>query len=176
MLGSDYRELIVPRADQQKKCTAILMGGIILIAALVLLFIIVQSILLFLVIAAVGFGTYYLLNQSRVEYEYVIFGDEVRITKIIAQNKRKDMLTASLKRFTAFGNLAEAPQLTDSQTLVLACAAQDGSAYYADFEHETYGQTRLVITPDDSILAYIADHLPRNVRFDYTPQTETENE
>jgi len=174
MLGSDYRELIVPRADQQKKCTAILIGGIILIAALILLFMILRSIIMFLVIAAAGFGTWYLFNQNRIEYEYVIFGDEVRITKIIAQNKRKEMLTASLRRFTAFGSLADAPQLTDAQTLVLACAAQDSSAYYADFEHEEYGQTRLVMTPDDSILDYIAKHLPRNVQFDYTPETETE--
>ena len=175
MLGSDYRELIVPRLDQQSKPTITLIVGGIAVAACAALFFMTHSMLLIL-LAAAGFGTWYFWRQSQVEYEYVIFGDEVRITKIIAQSKRKELLTTSLGKFTAFGNLSEAPAMHPGQALVLACAAQDNSAYYADFNHESFGQTRLLITPDDAILEYLSHHLPRTLNFRYTPPEQTEND
>lgn len=174
MLGSDYRELIVPRLDQPNKPIITLIGGGIAVAVCIVLLFLTHSLLLLLVAAAVGFGTWYFWRQAQVEYEYVIFGDEVRITKIIAQSKRKEMLVTSLARFTAFGNLSDAPQPAPGQTLVQACALQDSSAYYADFSHESYGQTRLLFTPDASILEYLSNHLPRSLGFRYIPPADTE--
>ena len=172
MLGSDYRELIVPRAGQEEKSKFILIGGIVAVGALVALFFVTNSIITLLLAAAAGFGTWFLRSRSQIEYEYVIFGDEFRVTKIIAQTKRSEMLTCSLKTFTAFGSLAEAPQLSASQTLVLACTAQDHTAYFADFDHEQYGQTRLLFTPDASILDYLSKHMPRTIGFRYTMPEE----
>ena len=73
-------------------------------------------------------------------------------------------------KFTAFGNLREAPQPSPSMTLVLACTAQDETAFYADFDHPELGQTRLVWTPNDDILLYLTKHMPRTLGFRWEPQ------
>ncbi len=172
MLGSDYRELIVPKRDNQGKKTAILFGGVLL-ALFTLILAFTVHILMLLLTLAIGFGTWYLWTQNSIEYEYVISGDELVITKILAQSKRSPMLTVSILKFTAFGNLGSAPSIQANQTLVLACAEQDGSAYYADFDHAEYGPCRLLITPNDDILSYLAKKLPRNLGFRWEPSAET---
>lgn len=165
MLGSDYRELIVPKLDNQGKKFGMLIGGAALtIAALTFSFISGKFLLLFLV-AALGFGTWYFWIQNSIEYEYIISGDELQITKILAQSKRKPLLTVSIKTFTAFGKLKDAEPISDSATKAIACSMQDDTAFYADFDHADYGQTRLIWTPNDDILLYLAKHLPRPLGF-----------
>ena len=165
MLGSDYRELIVPRLDNSAKKYGILLGGCALTLVSVVIALVSGRFIMLLLSLVLGFGTWYLFTQERVEYEYIISGDELEVTKIIAESKRRPMLTVSLKKFTAFGALKEADAPGQSQTLVLACSAQDTSAFYADFDHDEYGQTRLVFTPNDDILLYLAKHLPRTLGF-----------
>ena len=110
--------------------------------------------------------------QNCIEYEYVISGDELQITKILAESKRKPMLTVSILKFSKFGCLTEADPIGSSTTLVLACAQQDENTYYADFDHEDYGQTRLLLSPNPDILLYLAKKLPRNLGFRYEPPAE----
>ena len=176
MLGSDYRELIVPRLDNSAKRYGLLIGGIALTAAVVLFSLVGGRILLLLLGAALGFGTWYLWIQNSIEYEYIISGDELQITKILAQSKRKPMLTVSLNKFTAFGQLREAENISDSATTVLACSAQDDTAFYADFDHADYGATRLIWTPNDDILLYLTKHLPRSIGFRWEAKEQSVQE
>lgn len=173
MLGSDYRELIVPKLDNHAKKYSLLIGGIALTAATVLFALISGRFWLLLISAALGFGTWYLWVQNSVEYEYVISGDELQITKILAESKRKPMLTVTLDKFTAFGTLRDAENLSSSATTVLACSAQDETAFYADFDHAEYGQTRLIWTPNDDILLYLVKHLPRSIGFRWEARENT---
>ncbi|MBR3046290.1 MAG: hypothetical protein IKI45_17630 [Oscillospiraceae bacterium] len=165
MLGSDYRELIVPRLDNHAKKYGMLIGGIALTAATVLYALVSGSFWILLISAALGFGTWYFWMQNSVEYEYVISSDELQITKILAESKRKPMLTVTLDKFTAFGRLREAENISSSATTVLACTAQDDTAFCADFDHPEYGQTRLIWTPNDDILLYLVKKLPRSIGF-----------
>ncbi len=171
MLGSDYRELIVPRCDNGLTKKAILIGGILLTAGSAVLAFFVGMMLLLLTLA-LGFGTWFLFTQNCIEYEYIISSDELEITKILAQSRRKPMLTVSLKQFTAFGALRDAEPLSQGCTQVLACSAQDDSAFYADFDHDSYGQTRLIWTPNDDILLYLTKHLPRTLGFRWEAQSQ----
>ncbi|HAG12639.1 MAG TPA: hypothetical protein DCG49_02125 [Ruminococcus sp.] len=165
MLGSDYRELIVPKLDNTMQKTAVTIGGILLTALCTFIALGSGAYLLLLGSLIFGFGTWFLRTRCDIEYEYVMFDDEFRITKIMGQSKRKPLLTVSLNQFQAFGKLADAPPASDNQTLVLACSAQDDSAYYADFLHNEHGQTRLILTPNDDILSYLSQHLPRSLNF-----------
>lgn len=169
MLGSDYRELIVPKLDNTAKKNGILIGGAALTVLLAAAALISGIFWLLLLATAAAFATWYLWVQNRIEYEYIISGDELVVTKILAESKRKPMLTVSIHKFTAFGNLRDAEKASDSQTLVLACSAQDSSAFYADFDHDEFGQTRLIWTPNDDILLYLTKHLPRNLGFNWKP-------
>jgi len=169
MLGSDYRELIVLKRDNNGKKIGILAGGIAACVLTVLLAIITGRMLLLMLTLLAGFATWYFYVQNCIEYEYVISGDELVITKILAESKRKPLLTVSILKFTAFGNLSEAEPVGSGTTLVLACAEQNADTYYADFDHEDYGQTRLLLSPNEDILLYFAKKLPRNLGFRYTP-------
>ncbi len=168
MLGSDYRELIVPKLDNSGKAAGILIGGGLLTLVLAALSFLTTTFLLFLATAA-GVATWYFWTQERIEYEYIISGDQLDVTKIIAQSKRKPMLTVSIRKFESFCNLRDAAD-AGSRTLVLACSGQDSSAFCADFDHEELGATRLVFTPNDDILLYLSKHLPRNLGFRWEPQ------
>lgn len=165
MLGSDYRELIVPKQYGQGKTLGlvILCGAVAVITLIGALFTGAFALLLLTLIA--GFGAWYFWYTGQIEYEYVISGDEMRITKIIAQSRRKEMLVFPLGNVTAFGRYTEAGADSAGQTLVLACTAPDSSAYYADLDHAQHGQTRLVLTPNDDILLYFEKHLPRRLNF-----------
>ena len=174
MLGSDYRELIVPKLDNGTQKTAILIGGIVITAASAVLSLVSGKPLLLLLTAALGFGTWILLFNNRIEYEYIISGDELTVTKILSESKRKPMLTVPITKFTAFSSLRNAEPSGDGQTLVLACSAQDDTAFCADFDHEQYGQTRLIWTPNDDILLYLAKHLPRNLGFRWEAQQSSD--
>ena len=165
MLGSDYRELIVPKLDNYSKKYVILIAGIALTAAAALYALISRHFLILLAATALGFGTWLLFIRNSIEYEYVISGDQLQITKILAQSMRKPMLTVTFDRFTAFGRLKEAENLSSSATTVLACTAQDDTAFYADFDHAELGRTRLIWTPNDDILLYLAKHLSRTLGF-----------
>ena len=64
MLGSDYRELIVPRLDNHAKKYGMLIGGIALTAATVLYALVSGSFWILLNSAALGFGTWYFWMQN----------------------------------------------------------------------------------------------------------------
>ncbi|MBR3446472.1 MAG: hypothetical protein IKH27_01525 [Oscillospiraceae bacterium] len=165
MLGSDYRELIVPKNDNMLQRAAILIGGAVLTGACAVFALVTGRPLLLIPAAALGFGTWYLHFLNRIEYEYIISGDELSVTKILGESKRKPMLTVSVRKFTAFKPMRDAEPTGSGQTIVLACTAQDDTAFCADFDHDQYGQTRLIWTPNDDILLYLTKQLPRNLGF-----------
>ena len=107
MLGSDYRELIVLRTDNAAKKNGILIGGALLTVAALIFSLLFGNLLTMIAAFAVGVGTWWLWTCNRIEYEYVITGDELTLTKILAESRRKPMTALSLNKVTAFGRLRE---------------------------------------------------------------------
>ncbi len=167
MLGSNYRELIVPKRDNIALRYGGTAVGILLIVLLVVIAFAISRMVVLLLTLPLGFGVWWFYTHQCIEYEYIIAEDQLTVTKLLAQSKRKEMLVVSMRTFKAFGKLNAAESLQSGQTLVLACSAQDASAYYAGFEHETLGMTRLVFTPNEDILLYLEKHLPRTLHFRY---------
>ena len=119
------------------------------------------------VILAIAFGflTYSKLQNSKVEYEYTFTNGELDIDKIIAQKKRKEMLTVQVGKFMDFGRYDEnAPEEPDDMTVVYATNNIASQEYYADFQHEDYGSTRLVFCPDERMMENIKKTLPRTLK------------
>ncbi len=115
--------------------------------------------MMFLFLAAAGGYMTYLLVQGRyVEYEYTFTNGELDIDKIIAQKKRKELLSVEVRTFTDFG------KYSDDMTLVMATDNIISNEYYADFEHSEYGKTRLVFVPDEKMLGNIKKFLPAKLR------------
>ncbi len=168
MLNPHYCEALVKReSESNSKTMLILVGGCFLTLAAAVIALFTGFLILLLFSLGFAFGTWYLYTNEQVEYEYVFSDDELAITKIIAERKRKPMITVSLNRVTAFGKLSEAEPLQDHVTLVLACRRQDEEAYFMQLTHDSHGEVRLLFTPTERCLQYCSDHLPRTLRFRY---------
>ena len=123
------------------------------------------SFLLFLAAIGAGFGTYLLFKNTKIEYEYTFTNGELDIDKIIAQTKRKEMLTISVGKFTAFGKYdAETPEETSDMTIVFATDNIVEHEYYADFPHEALGSTRLIFVPNEKMISNIIKFLHPSIR------------
>lgn len=107
----------------------------------------------------------YLLVQGRyVEYEYTFTNGELDIDKIIAQKKRKELLTVEVRNFSDFGKYSDDMEETEDMTVVYATDNIISNEYYADFEHKEYGRTRLIFVPDERMLENIKKFLPAKLR------------
>lgn len=163
----NFAEQLVKRqptgADRIKTCIILILGMLLTFLALIAGF--VFSFLLLFVAVALGVGTFFLYRNSIVEYEYTFTNGELDIDKIINQTKRKEMLTISVSKFTAFGKYTDnVPDETEDMTTVFATDNIVENEYYADFQHETYGNTRLVFVPNEKMVSNIVKFLHPSIK------------
>ena len=111
-----------------------------------------------------AFGTFRIVQSSMIEYEYTFTNGELDVDKIIAKKKRSEMLTVNVRKFTAFGKYEDGMEETEDMTVVLVSDNIAEHEYYADFEHEDYGKTRLVFCPNEKMLSNIRKSLPAKLR------------
>lgn len=124
----------------------------------------VLSLVGFLLAAAAGYGTFTTIQSSYVEYEYAFTNGELDIDKIIAKKKRKALISVEVNKFTDFGKYTDDPDEPENMTVVISSDNIASHEYYADFQHEDYGLTRLVFAPDDRMLDNIKRFLPARLR------------
>lgn len=122
------------------------------------------SVVGFLLALATGYGTFNMIQSSYVEYEYAFTNGELDIDKIIAKKKRKSLISIEVNRFNAFGRYRDDLDEPENMTVVISSDNIASHEYYADFQHEDYGLTRLVFAPDSRMLDNIRKFLPANVR------------
>lgn len=165
-------------ADKIKKMTY-LVGGIavtLILAALGIIFLgrgIITFILL-VTAAASGYGTFFLFRSTKVEYEYTFTNGDLDIDKIIAQTKRKEMLTIQVSKFTNFGKYDEkTPEETSDMTVILATDNIASHEFYADFPHEEYGSARLVFSPNEKMLSNIKKNLHPSIKNKVSREVQT---
>ncbi|MDD7186112.1 MAG: hypothetical protein PUH54_10665 [Oscillospiraceae bacterium] len=166
-----FAEQLVKREDtssDKMKKYLIYGGGIFITIALVILAVLKMgstvSIIMLLLAGGAGYLTYFLGTSTYVEYEYAFTNGELDIDKIIAKRKRVELLSADVRKFTAFGKYSEDIDDSDDLTTVISSDNIASHEYYADFECDKYGKTRLIFAPDEKILEYIMDFLPYSVK------------
>lgn len=121
--------------------------------------------ILIMVAAALGFFTFLFIRNTKVEYEYTFTNGELDIDKIIAQTKRKEMLSVSVGKFTDFGRYdVNTPEETADMTIIMATDNIAEHEFYADFTHEYYGKTRLVFAPNEKVVSNIINSLHPSIR------------
>ena len=155
-------------ADKTRRVTMLTVG--ILFSAALLFLTIFQArspLLVFLgfaLAAAAGYGTYYFVQNTYVEYEYTFTNGELDVDKIIAKKKRRGMLSTSIRQFTDFGKYEEGMEESDDMTVIMATDNIASHEYYADFTDETVGSARLIFVPDERMLENIKKFLPAKLR------------
>ncbi len=157
-----YHECLISKkpsgADTAKKVLIGLLGlALAFLAAAVLMFFFPLNLL---ISGGIFYGAYYLMSFFSVEYEYIITNDEIDFDKITGKRKRKRLVTAPIKKFERFGKAGEAPELPAGYTLVLAADGTDTADYFCDFNHDSFGNVRVVFTPDEKTVECISEQLP----------------
>lgn len=125
---------------------------------------IIIALMFFLLAVGGGYATYLFVQNRSVEYEYTFTNGSLDIDKIIAQKKRKELLSVEVRTFSDFGKYSLDMEESDDMTVVLATNNIADDEYYADFEHKEYGRTRLVFVPDEKMLDNIKKFLPVKLR------------
>ena len=155
-------------ADKTRRIMLVILGIFLTVLLVLLSFIqLNKPILAFLgmvLAAASGYGTYFIVQGTYVEYEYTFTNGEIEIAKIIAKKKRRELLCTDVRSFTAFGKYEDGMEESEDMTVVMTTDNIASHEYYADFQHEEYGSTRLVFVPNEKMREYIVRYLPAKVK------------
>lgn len=158
----NFHECLVTKkasgADIAKKVGIALLA--LILSAAVLIFLMAIFPLNIFAAGGIFYAAYYLAGNFSVEYEYITTNDEMDIDKIIGKRKRKRLITAPVGKFERFGKLEDAPSLPNGYTTVLASDGTDTDDYYCDFNHQSFGNVRIIFTPDEQTIENITEHLP----------------
>lgn len=117
----------------------------------------------------VGYGGWRLLTGFSVEYEYTFTNGEIDIDKIIAQRKRKRMITVVCREVEAIGKYNPAAhKQAEYQTKIFSCADPDDAenTWYLIYRSVNFGKTLVVFTPPEKMLSAIRPFLPRLLQND----------
>lgn len=159
----NYHECLISRVptggDTAKKIGIILLALILSAAAMIFLISIFP--LNIFAVAGIFYGCFYLLGDFSVEYEYIITNDEMDVDKITGKRKRKRLITAPIRKFENFGKIDDAPDLPDGFTTVLASDGTNSADYFCDFNHERFGNVRIIFTPDEKTIEAIMQNIPQ---------------
>lgn len=140
----------------------------VLVALLVLTFSGFLGSLSFLgVVIAVGtvYGAYYLITSQNIEYEYSVTNGEMDVDIIVAQRRRKRLLTVNCKEVEAFGRYKEEDHTQKNyQTKIFACDSPVGEdVWYCSSRQKEKGLTILVFNANEKMLNAIKPYLPRPI-------------
>ncbi|MBR1864616.1 MAG: hypothetical protein IJ806_11070 [Ruminococcus sp.] len=143
----------------------------IMLAALALAFAVIFISLMFPNLFVIGFtlaigavyGGFYLMKNLDIEYEYIFTNGDLDVDKIMAARSRKRLITIKVNDVTDIGPCEDHDD--GGRTVVMASAYDPESQdYFMDLKHASYGETRVIFTPDDEMLRMIKTSLPRSIR------------
>ncbi|MDE5946895.1 MAG: hypothetical protein K2G63_06310 [Oscillospiraceae bacterium] len=154
-------------ADRLKK-TLIYAGGIIVVIGFLAMAFFNMgssvSVIMLVLAIAFGYGLYYISSSFYVEYEYTFTNGELDIAKILGKKKRVELLSADVRKFTEFGKYSDDMPDSSDITTVISSDNIASHEYYAEFECEKYGKTRLIFAPNETMLENIMNFLPYTVK------------
>lgn len=107
---------------------------------------------------------YFICSKQYIEYEYIITNGEIDIDKIIAKSTRSRLLTVKVSDFTAYDRYTDDVPDDENITLILASENTGIDDWYADFETDAYGKTRLIFTPNETFRDCITPYLRNGIK------------
>ena len=118
-----------------------------------------------LIALAVGVGVYFAYKQFEVEYEYILTNDELDVDKIIARERRKSVLSVSVRNFEIFAPVKDEykKQMEDpaiTQKFDASSSVKSTKRWFAVFDYEEK-RTLLVFEPGKKMRASIRLMAPR---------------
>ena len=155
----------VPTGQENTKKYLLIFAAVALIAITVFLAIFTGWMIILAITVGVIYGAYYILSGLGIEYEYTFTNGELDVDKIIGKRKRLRLISVNAEKFEAFGELTDDVEERPDATLILCSDNTGAGEYYADLTTEEYGETRLIFTPSEKMVAYIYEALPRTLKY-----------
>lgn len=122
-----------------------------------------------LIVAAIWYGVYWVVNYRNVEFEYILTNSEIDIDKIIAKKRRKRLLSFDFKEAEILANIKDGDHNYEyknqsKQVKLFDCTGNpdNGNIYFSDFSKDGE-KSRLLFQPTSKMLDSIAKLCPRKV-------------
>ncbi len=154
-----------PSSQDNLKRLLLLLAFVIIVAVTVFIAVTTGLLIILTITVAVLYAAYYIFSGMSVEYEYTFTNGELDIDKITGKRKRTSLITVDAEKFEAFGVLDDNTSDKPNATLILCSDNTGVGEYYADITTEEYGETRIIFTPSEKMVAYIEEALPRALRY-----------
>ena len=166
-----FNEQVVKRATKAKNIVIKILSVVILLFIPVLFTFLAFTITtymfyvgLFLFIGGI-YMVWYIFSCQKVEFEYSVAGNELKISKIIALRSRKNICKININEIE---ELEKGDKITKGKRFTKTFIAardfdKDDENYYAIFNSPAYGRSLLVFTPNDDILQGMKPHLNKNI-------------
>lgn len=166
-----FCEYIVTKKKGIKE--ALLIAGIAVVTALLvsvcgLFFFTPYGNIAFLLTIGLILGSYYLIKQFNVEYEYMLTNGEIDVDCIKNRSKRKRLITVKVKDFqilapTGRGEFSAEENANFTRVIDASSSPDSDRAYFAVFSKD--GQTiKLIFEPSDRMLENIRAYIPSKVK------------
>lgn len=154
-------------------------GKDIFLKALIILGVLVVALLAFTVglfyigalsvflVAGAIYGAWWLLTGMNIEYEYCVTNGDMDVDKIVAQRKRKRLLSLDCRTVEEIGiYIPAAHEHRNYDTRIYACESEkDEGSYYLVFRHNTLHNTLLVFNPSQRVLNGMMPYLPKPLAY-----------
>lgn len=107
---------------------------------------------------------WYVISSQRVEFEYSVVSDEITISKVIAQRKRKRLIKFSAKTIEDMRlmSVCDVPEQAYDKT-VIAGNDNDVNLCWASVYSEKSGRSLIVFSPDEDLIKTIKPYLKRSI-------------
>lgn len=120
-----------------------------------------------IIVAGIIYGTWYLIRSLNIEYEYIFTNGTLDIDKIIAQSRRKRMISLELgnieKMAPANEKYKSDYQISGFSKIFNASSGDTKSEYFIKFSTKTYGLCLLIFNPNEKIIKASYHIAPRKV-------------
>ena len=147
---------------------------IALIVGIWILFVIVSAaavlflrMLGFLILCGAGYGAWWLTTERNREFEYSLTNGSIDIDEIIAQRKRKRIVSVNGEKLESAGVYDAAAQNRPFDRRVMAAPSEtEEGLWYFTYHSKKNGHTAVVFQPDNRVLSALYSGLQTTVRLE----------
>jgi len=165
-------DTFIEQIVQKKKTGAewlIIVGTILLSLVIVLAVGLFLPGLVLVVLAAVGFGAWWLITNQNNEFEYSVTNGDIDIDCIIAKRKRKRLVSVSGRKVESLLPYDPAKSTTAYQRVVMvAPSLQEEGLWCFTYHSKKNGHTQVIFQPDMRVLQALFNGLSKLVQMDTT--------
>lgn len=115
----------------------------------------------FLIIIGVIYGSYKLISQASIEYEYIFINGDLDIDKIIAKASRKRIVSVKCSAAEKFGVYTGQQAPSSVKKTYFLCDSDSENMMYMIVPNRAEGMVMIVFAPDERIRDAISKAVPR---------------